>query len=109
MTGDIPRRRFLGRSLAAAATIVAFDPVTRTWVREARADTIPIPSLDGMLVEAGPLLAEAAEDFGHIVSRTPIAVLIPAFTLSELKVAFKMGFLIYIPFLIVDIVVASPR
>ncbi len=36
-----------------------------------------------------------------------IAVLIPAFTLSELKVAFKMGFLIYIPFLIVDIVVAS--
>ncbi|MCB9834069.1 MAG: flagellar type III secretion system pore protein FliP [Planctomycetes bacterium] len=37
----------------------------------------------------------------------PIAVLIPAFTLSELKVAFKMGFLIYIPFLIVDIVVAS--
>ena len=37
----------------------------------------------------------------------PITVLIPAFTMSELKVAFKMGFLIYIPFLIVDIVVAS--
>ncbi len=37
----------------------------------------------------------------------PITVLIPAFTLSELKVAFKMGFLIYIPFLIVDMVVAS--
>jgi flagellar biosynthetic protein FliP len=37
----------------------------------------------------------------------PITVLIPAFTLSELKVAFKMGFLVYIPFLIVDMVVAS--
>ncbi|MCA9320758.1 MAG: flagellar type III secretion system pore protein FliP [Planctomycetes bacterium] len=36
-----------------------------------------------------------------------IAVMIPAFALSELKVAFKMGFLIYIPFLVVDIVVAS--
>jgi flagellar biosynthetic protein FliP len=37
----------------------------------------------------------------------PITVMIPAFALSELKTAFKMGFLIYIPFLIVDIVVAS--
>jgi len=38
---------------------------------------------------------------------TPLDVLIPAFALSELKTAFKMGFLVYIPFLIVDIVVAS--
>lgn len=37
----------------------------------------------------------------------PTTVLIPAFALSEMKIAFKMGFLIYIPFLIVDIVVAS--
>lgn len=37
----------------------------------------------------------------------PITVMIPAFVMSELKVAFKMGFLIYIPFLVVDIVVAS--
>jgi flagellar biosynthetic protein FliP len=37
----------------------------------------------------------------------PSLVLIPAFVLSELKTAFQMGFLIYIPFLIVDMVVAS--
>lgn len=37
----------------------------------------------------------------------PMTVLVPAFALSELKIAFKMGFLIFIPFLIVDIVVAS--
>lgn len=37
----------------------------------------------------------------------PMHVIIPAFTISELKYAFEMGFLIYIPFLIVDIVVAS--
>lgn len=34
-------------------------------------------------------------------------VLIPAFLTSELKTAFQMGFLIYIPFLIIDLVVAS--
>ena len=37
----------------------------------------------------------------------PTMTLIPAFMLSELKRAFQMGFLIYIPFLIVDMVVAS--
>lgn len=37
----------------------------------------------------------------------PIRVLLPAFILSELKIAFLMGFQIYLPFLIVDLVVAS--
>ncbi len=34
-------------------------------------------------------------------------VLIPAFMLSELKTAFQMGFLIYLPFLVIDLVIAS--
>ena len=37
----------------------------------------------------------------------PLQALLPAFMLSELKVAFLIGFQIYLPFLIVDIVVAS--
>lgn len=37
----------------------------------------------------------------------PLQVLLPAFMLSELKVAFLIGFQIYLPFLILDIVVAS--
>lgn len=37
----------------------------------------------------------------------PMRVLLPAFILSELKTAFMMGFQIYLPFLIVDLVVAS--
>lgn len=37
----------------------------------------------------------------------PTMTLIPAFVLSELKRAFQMGFLIYIPFLVIDMVVAS--
>lgn len=36
-----------------------------------------------------------------------MTVLTPAFVLSELRVAFQMGFLIYIPFLVIDMVVAS--
>lgn len=38
---------------------------------------------------------------------TPSYVLIPAFILSELKTAFKIGFIIFLPFLVIDIVVAS--
>ncbi|MBX2826020.1 MAG: flagellar type III secretion system pore protein FliP [Gammaproteobacteria bacterium] len=37
----------------------------------------------------------------------PIRVLIPAFVISELKTAFQIGFLVFIPFLIIDLVVAS--
>ena len=37
----------------------------------------------------------------------PTYVLIPAFTISELKTAFQIGFLIFLPFLIIDLVVAS--
>jgi len=36
-----------------------------------------------------------------------LPVLIPAFVISELKTAFQIGFLIFLPFLIIDIVVAS--
>ena len=37
----------------------------------------------------------------------PLTVIIPAFIINELTIAFKIGFLIYIPFLIIDMVVSS--
>lgn len=37
----------------------------------------------------------------------PLSVLIPSFILSELRIAFWIGFLIYIPFIVIDMVVAS--
>jgi flagellar biosynthetic protein FliP len=37
----------------------------------------------------------------------PITVLVPAYVLSELKTAFQMGFMIFIPFLVIDMIVAS--
>ncbi len=41
------------------------------------------------------------------VEDVPIHVLIPAFIVSELKTAFQIGFMLFLPFLIIDLVVAS--
>jgi flagellar biosynthetic protein FliP len=41
------------------------------------------------------------------IDEVPLTVLVPAFITSELKTGFIMGFYIYLPFLIIDIVVAS--
>ncbi|OYX00429.1 MAG: flagellar biosynthetic protein FliP, partial [Caulobacter vibrioides] len=38
---------------------------------------------------------------------TPLKVVTPAFMISELKRAFEIGFLLFIPFLVIDLVVAS--
>ena len=47
--------------------------------------------------------AEKPESYEDI----PLTVLVPAFAISELKTGFQMGFMIFIPFLVIDIVVAS--
>ncbi len=41
------------------------------------------------------------------LSEVPLTVMIPAFMLSELKTAFIMGFRIYLPFLVIDMVIAT--
>ena len=37
----------------------------------------------------------------------PLTVMVPAFALSEIKTAFQIGFMIFIPFLVIDMIVAS--
>ncbi len=44
---------------------------------------------------------------GATAENVPMRVLVPAFVTSELKSAFQIGFMIFIPFLVIDIVVAS--
>ena len=44
---------------------------------------------------------------GAEVSESDLSVVAPAFVLSELKQAFQIGFLIFLPFLVVDMVVAN--
>ncbi len=46
------------------------------------------------------------EDF-QSVDDVPFSLLLPAFVTSELKTAFQIGFLIFLPFLVIDLVVAS--
>ncbi|MDY0232610.1 MAG: flagellar type III secretion system pore protein FliP [Sulfurimonas sp.] len=41
------------------------------------------------------------------VADVPLSVIIPAFVISELKTAFEIGFLLFLPFLVIDMVVAS--
>jgi flagellar biosynthetic protein FliP len=54
------------------------------------------------------LFAKLARLEAGVTSETaPLRVLVPAFVTSELKSAFQIGFMIFIPFLVIDIVVAS--
>ena len=46
-------------------------------------------------------------DEGVTAETAPLRVLVPAFVTSELKSAFQIGFMIFIPFLIIDMVVSS--
>ena len=49
----------------------------------------------------------ARQDWDGNLESIPFAVLVPSYMLSELREAFSFGFLIYIPFIIIDMVVAS--
>ena len=44
---------------------------------------------------------------GVAAETVPLRVLVPAFVTSELKTAFQVGFMIFVPFLVIDLVVAS--
>lgn len=41
------------------------------------------------------------------IDDAPLRVLVPAFVISELKTAFQIGFMVFIPFLVIDMIVAS--
>lgn len=41
------------------------------------------------------------------IDDVPLTVLVPAFMISELKTAFEIGFLLFLPFLVIDMVVSS--
>jgi flagellar biosynthesis protein FliP len=41
------------------------------------------------------------------IENAPMRVLVPSFVISELKTAFQIGFMVFIPFLVIDMVVAS--
>ncbi|GLK91348.1 flagellar type III secretion system pore protein FliP [Pseudomonas turukhanskensis] len=53
------------------------------------------------------MVALAGETVPEDLSTLDFSLLLPSFVLSELKTAFQLGFMIFIPFLVIDLVVAS--
>lgn len=49
----------------------------------------------------------AAKEWDGTLDNIPTSVLVPSFMISELRTAFLIGFIIYIPFIVIDMVVAS--
>lgn len=62
----------------------------------ARLDPATFAELQALRPEAATALADA-----------PLSVLVPSFILSEIQRAFEIGFLVFLPFLIIDLVVAA--
>ncbi len=73
----------------------AIDPLRAFMLRQTREDDLIL------FINAGNIEKPATAE------ETPMYVLIPAFVISELRTAFEIGFLIYIPFVVLDLVVAS--
>ncbi|BCR06622.1 flagellar biosynthetic protein FliP [Desulfuromonas versatilis] len=91
----------------------ALQPYLQQQISQEQALELALPPIRGFMLKqtqekdlellmniAGIEAPESSED-------VPTMTLIPSFMLSELKRAFQMGFLIYIPFLVIDMVVAS--
>jgi flagellar biosynthesis protein FliP len=57
--------------------------------------------------DLGLFLALAKAEPPAKAAEAPLKVLVPAFMISELKRAFEIGFLIFVPFIVIDMVVAS--
>ncbi len=76
----------------------ASEPFRQFMMRNVRGSELEM--MGGIAKRSDPNLRIAADD-------VPWRVLVPAFMLSELRVAFEMGFIIFLPFMIIDIVVSS--
>lgn len=91
----------------------AIDPLSAEEISQAEAlDRCVKPVREFMLGQVREddlrLFMDIAKiDTVESVDELPITVIIPAFIISELRAAFIIGFLIYIPFIVIDMVVSS--
>lgn len=76
------------------AVVIGAKPMHKFMMQQTRESDL------GMFAEMANVTLEKPET-------VPFTVLIPAFMTSELKTAFQIGFMIFIPFLIIDLVVAT--
>ena len=91
----------------------ALQPYLEEQITQEQAfDNALLPMRDFMFNQVGEeelsLLSEITLDQEPFSKEDiPTLTLIPAFMLSEMKKAFQMGFMIYVPFLVIDMIVAS--
>jgi len=114
--------------LSAVLSLVVMSPVAEAMLARVHGERMPATPGPEMLrvvrTAAEPLRAfllehgspELRAEFaalsrelhgGAEASESDLAVIAPAFVLSELKQAFQIGFLVFLPFLVVDMVVAN--
>ena len=86
-------------STLEAAASVAIVPYRKFLTRHASES-----QLDFFIETAGKLWGE---EYGHELTRDNMFILIPAFVVGELTTAFEIGFLIYLPFIVVDLVISN--
>ncbi|HKM35834.1 MAG TPA: flagellar type III secretion system pore protein FliP [Lachnospiraceae bacterium] len=77
------------------ALIVAVEPMREFMYQDTQAKDVEL------------FMSIARQEWSGQLDDIPLTVLIPSFMVSELRYAFFLGFLIYIPFIIIDMVVAS--
>ncbi len=76
------------------------EPIRTFMIEDAKVQVTDV----NLFAEISGATYESPEE---LYSNVPFTTLVPAFILSELRKAFIMGFLIYIPFIVIDMVVAS--
>ena len=93
---EVAIQPYLAEQLTSVEAIhKAKEPVRAFMLEQTR-----VKDLDTLAGMAGIEEVEQPTDL-------PMTVIIPAFVISELKTAFQIGFMLFIPFLIIDLVVAS--
>jgi len=92
----------------------AFTPYMKQQISVAEAaQRALVPLREFMLKQTRSKDLKLFVRLGHMEEKVkskkdvPVHVLLPAFIISEIKVAFEIGFMLYLPFLIIDMVVAS--
>jgi flagellar biosynthetic protein FliP len=88
-----------GKANFEQALAAGSSPMKDFMLRHTRANDLELFTRLARLEDKGQAVVTPAE--------LPLRVVIPAFVTSELKTAFQIGFMVFIPFLIIDLVVAS--
>jgi type III secretion protein R len=115
--GKEPLRRFLAKHAHAADRVLFMGLAARleesnnvkrpAAVAAPAAPAAAVPAGQATVPVAPAVAAQPSPENGNRPGKDDFQVLIPAFVTSQLKEAFEVGFLVFLPFIIIDMVVAN--